>query len=174
MNGQYYSVVLSNILMGSWSLIGNGDLICCADLREGLGHSQPALSPTWNNIDPSVDGWLYSIYSMGWNYLSIPNIEGVLLVYDKKLHPRLYWASDYLYMLGSKLIHVSETGTASTLKAMVNRIAPYMEKIWCCLVVYHLFVCCNLNLSFFVHSSICLPRAISIAVMVVEMELTRV
>ena len=50
---------------------------------------------------------------MGWNDLSIPQLQQCnswSLGIDKKFHPTLYWACDYLSMLGLKLIHVSKRG----------------------------------------------------------------
>ena len=50
---------------------------------------------------------------MGWNYLSIPNLQRVhrwSLGMDKLLHPTLYNGYDYISMLGLKLNHVSKRG----------------------------------------------------------------
>ena len=50
---------------------------------------------------------------MGWNYLSIPKLQRLhrwSLGMDKQFHPMLYWACDYLSMLGFKLNHVSKKG----------------------------------------------------------------
>ena len=50
---------------------------------------------------------------MGWNYLSIPKLQRLYrlsLGMDKYFHPTLYWACDYLSMLGLKLNHVSKRG----------------------------------------------------------------
>ena len=50
---------------------------------------------------------------MGWNYLSIPKLQRCnrwSLGMDKWFHPTLYWACDYLSMLGLKLNHVSKRG----------------------------------------------------------------
>ena len=50
---------------------------------------------------------------MGWNYLSIPKLQRCnrwSLGMDKWFHPTLYWACDYLSMLGLKLNHVSKSG----------------------------------------------------------------
>ena len=49
---------------------------------------------------------------MGWNYLSIPRLQRCIrwsLGIDKYFHPTLYWACDYLSMVGLKLNH-AETG----------------------------------------------------------------
>ena len=50
---------------------------------------------------------------MGWNYLSIPKLQRLhrwSLGMDKKSHPLLYWACDYLSMLVLKLNHISKSG----------------------------------------------------------------
>ena len=48
---------------------------------------------------------------MRWNYLSILKLKQCnhwILGMDKSFHPMPYWACDYLWMLGFKLIHVSK------------------------------------------------------------------
>ena len=48
---------------------------------------------------------------MGWNYISIPKLQRCnrwSLGMDKYFHSTLYWACDYLSMLGLKLNHVSK------------------------------------------------------------------
>ena len=48
---------------------------------------------------------------MGWNHVSIPELQPFhrwSLRMDKKFHPTLYWACDYLTMLGLRSIHVSK------------------------------------------------------------------
>ena len=48
---------------------------------------------------------------MGWNYLSIPNLQGAIVeVWDwiSNFIPYFFWACDYLSMLGLKLIRVSK------------------------------------------------------------------
>ena len=50
---------------------------------------------------------------MGWNYLSIPKLQRCncwSLGMDKLFHTTLYWACDYLSILGYKLNHVSKRG----------------------------------------------------------------
>ena len=50
---------------------------------------------------------------MEWSYLSIPKLQCLhcwSLGMDKWFHPTLYWACDYLSMLGVKFIHVSKRG----------------------------------------------------------------
>ena len=50
---------------------------------------------------------------MGWNYLSIPKLQRCnrwSLGMDKQFHPTLFWARNYLSMLGLKLNHVSKRG----------------------------------------------------------------
>ena len=50
---------------------------------------------------------------MGWNYLSIPKLQRCnrwSLGMDKIFYPTLYWACNYLSMLGLKLNHVSKRG----------------------------------------------------------------
>ena len=50
---------------------------------------------------------------MGWNYLSIPKLQQYncwSLGMDQQFHPTCYWESDYLTMLGLKLINVSKIG----------------------------------------------------------------
>ena len=50
---------------------------------------------------------------MGWNYLSIPKLQRCnrwSLGMDTQFHLTLYWACDYLSILGLKLNHVSERG----------------------------------------------------------------
>ena len=49
----------------------------------------------------------------GWKYLSIPKLERCnrwSLGMDKLFHPTVYWACDYLSMLGLKSNHVSNRG----------------------------------------------------------------
>ena len=51
--------------------------------------------------------------SAWWHYLSIPKLQRLHrwnLGMDKYFHPTLYWAGDYLSMLGFKFIHISERG----------------------------------------------------------------
>ena len=55
---------------------------------------QCPLSLTWFNSNPSID-YITSIKHVGM---------------DKQFHPALYWACDYLSMLGSKLSCVSKGG----------------------------------------------------------------
>ena len=46
---------------------------------------------------------------MGWNYLSIPKLQRLhrwSLGMDKLFHPALYWACNYLSVIGLKLIHI--------------------------------------------------------------------
>ena len=53
---------------------------------------------------------------MDWNYLSIPKLQQCnrwSLGMDKKFHPTLCWACDYLSMLVLKLNHVSKRGYSS-------------------------------------------------------------
>ena len=48
---------------------------------------------------------------MGRNSHSFPNFNGTtvdVLGMEKKFHPTLHWAYDYLYMLRLKLIHASK------------------------------------------------------------------
>ena len=50
---------------------------------------------------------------MGRNYLSIPKLQRCnrwSLGMDKQFHPALFWACNYLSMLGLKLNHVSKRG----------------------------------------------------------------
>ena len=50
---------------------------------------------------------------MGWNHLSIPKLQRLYrwsLGMDNWFHPTFYNGSDYLFMLGFKLIHVSKRG----------------------------------------------------------------
>ena len=50
---------------------------------------------------------------MGWNYLPIPKLQRCnrwSLGMDKWFNPTLFWACDYLSMLGLKLNHVSKSG----------------------------------------------------------------
>ena len=45
-----------------------------------------------------------------WNGITdpFPNFNGATSQIDKQFHPTLYWAYDYLSMLGLKLIHVDK------------------------------------------------------------------
>ena len=63
------------------------------------------------NLNPSRDKWLHLLWSVGWNDLSIPELQRLhhwSLKMDKYFHPTLYWACDYLSMLGLELNHVSK------------------------------------------------------------------
>ena len=73
-------------------------------------HQYP-LSLLCLNLNPSRDKWLHLLWSVGWNDLSIPELQRLYhwsLKMDKYFHPTLYWACDYLYMLGLELNHVSK------------------------------------------------------------------
>ena len=66
---------------------------------------------TWFNFNPSVDKYLHPLWSVGWNYLPIPKRQQCnhwSLGMDKRFHLTLYWACDYLSMLGFRLIHVNK------------------------------------------------------------------
>ena len=65
---------------------------------------------------------------MGWNYLSIPKLQRCnrwSLAMDKSFRPTLYWACDYLSMLGFKLNHVSKRGPSWCLQS-----TQYNQTIW--------------------------------------------
>ena len=71
-----------------------------------------------------MNKYLHPLQNVGWNFLSILKLQRMnlptdsqtsmvtLLKFesDKNFLPILYWACDYLPMLGLKLIHVSERG----------------------------------------------------------------
>ena len=64
----------------------------------------------------------------GWNYLSIPKLQGCnrwSLGKDMSRHHILYWACDYLYMLGLQLIHVDKGGYRTK-----TNIASYRKCVW--------------------------------------------
>ena len=49
-----------------------------------------------------MDKSLHPLYSVGWNYLSIPKLQWYScwsLAMDKQFHPTLYWAYDYWDLL---------------------------------------------------------------------------
>ena len=80
---------------------------------------------------------------MGCNYLSIPKLQQCncwSLGMDKKFHPTLYWACDYLSMLRWMLNHVSKRGprvqflsvTQSKLRlCSANHRAGYFSNLAC-------------------------------------------
>ena len=60
--------------------------------------------------------------NLGWNHLSIPKLQRCLRT-DKEFHSNLYWACDYLFILGVKLIHAGKRGPCSpTRKSPMNDI----------------------------------------------------
>ena len=61
---------------------------------------------------------------MGWNYLSIPKLQRshhCNLGMDAYFHAKLYWAHDYLSMVGLKLNHVDKRGP----------MAAVTHTLWC-------------------------------------------
>ena len=79
---------------------------------EGTSHRRPTLL-TWINFNPA---WINNyIHYKVWDEITylVPNSNGCThwsLRMDRWLHPMLYWASNYLSMLGFKLIHFSKRG----------------------------------------------------------------
>ena len=66
---------------------------------------------TWFNFNPSMDKQLHPLWSVGWNYLSIPKLQRCnrwSLGMDKQFHLTLYQTCNYLSMLGLKLNHVKK------------------------------------------------------------------
>ena len=76
-------------------------------------HAAWTLLLTWTNLNPSMNKWLYPLKCVGWNYLSIPKPQRCnrwRLRMEKKFHPTLYLACDYLSVPGLKVMHVSKSG----------------------------------------------------------------
>ena len=72
-----------------------------------------ALLIKWINFNPRMDNESNVQQSVGWNYLSIPNLQWLHrwdLGMKKKFYPTRYRRCDYLSMMELKLIHVSERG----------------------------------------------------------------
>ena len=117
-----------NKLCHSWSYIQSA---CWRVSLESQGNawycfgSVCCLGPlllTCFSVIPSMDKQLHPLYGVGWNYLSIPKLQRCsywILGIDKKFHLTLYWACDYLSMLGLKLNHVSKRGHWSSAVVMV-------------------------------------------------------
>ena len=74
----------------------------------------------WNGIT-LIPAWLsnYIRYKdRGWNYISIPQLQQLHrwnLEMNKRFHPTLFWACNYLSMQRCKLIHVSKRDPSSHL-----------------------------------------------------------
>ena len=74
----------------------------------------------WNGIT-LIPAWLsnYIRYKdRGWNCMSIPQLQQLHrwnLEMNKRFHPTLFWACDYLSMQRCKLIHVSKRDPSSHL-----------------------------------------------------------
>ena len=67
---------------------------------------------TWLKFNPSVSNY---IKYKAWDDITypFPNFNGATVeVWEwiNNIHPILYWACDYLSMMGLKLIHVSRRG----------------------------------------------------------------
>ena len=63
----------------------------------------------------SMDTCLHPLWIARWNYVYIFKLQWWM---DKQFHPTFYWACDYLSVLGSNLIHVSERGLRRKLKGI--------------------------------------------------------
>ena len=71
-----------------------------------------------------MDKYLHPLYSVGWKYSSVPKLQRLQrwnLEMDKWFYFTLYWACDYLSVLGFKLIHVTKRGPRS----FVNDAVPH-------------------------------------------------
>ena len=63
------------------------------------------------NFNPSMDKLFHPLWSVWWNYVSIPKLQRCnrwSLEMDKNFHPSLHCACEYLSMLGFKSNHVSK------------------------------------------------------------------
>ena len=66
----------------------------------------------------------WQISTNTWNYLSIHKFQRCnrrSLGKDVEFHPTLYWACDYICMLGLKSIHVSKRDSRSSLQLATSR-----------------------------------------------------
>ena len=84
---------------------------------------------------------------MGWNYLFIPKLQRFnrwSLGMDKYFNPTLYWACDYLYMLGLKLNHVSKRSHWSESSNWFKFISIRYRTVWT--AVAHFCPACQTSL----------------------------
>ena len=74
-------------------------------------HPTPLFLLTRFNLNPCMDKYSHPLYSVGWNYLSIPKLQWLnswSLGMDRYFHPTLYLACNYLSKLVLKLNRVSK------------------------------------------------------------------
>ena len=93
---------------------------------------QRPLLLAWINFNSSTDKWLHPLWSVGWNYLSIPKLQlfhcwsfGM----DRSLHPTLYRTCNYLSILGLKFIHVSKRGPRCLLWVLSRKSSIYVIRL---------------------------------------------
>ena len=83
------------------------------------------------NFNSCMDNWSHPLYSVGWNYLSIPKLQRCnrwSLGMDKQFHPTLYWTCGFLFMLALKPIHVSKWDLYVTIMLVTLQVAHVASK----------------------------------------------
>ena len=68
---------------------------------------------SWFNFNPSRDKQLHAWKNVGWNYLSIPNLQRLQVISFHSFHSTLYNLCIYLSMLGLKLNYVDKRAPRS-------------------------------------------------------------
>ena len=120
----------------------------------------------WINFISSMGKWLHPLSCVGEVTNPFPNFNGAtvevwewisnfiphFIRHDKWCHPTLYWASDYLSMLGLKLNHASKWAPCHQNSLNQSRNLPRIKRIWSTtwdIFALNLLVCllkCNITL----------------------------
>ena len=104
------ALVITASKVSIWMLRGQGD-VSVANLLTRI------------NFYPNINKQLHPLWCVGWNYLSIPQLQRWnlwSLGKDMQFHPTLYRACNHLSMLGSKWNNVSKRGPGS-FQLFINR-----------------------------------------------------
>ena len=107
--------------MRSIYLYSSGLLLWCFPVSGPSQYYPGAPLLTWFNFNTNVDKYLRQLQTVGQNYLSIWTVHRWIWGMDKLFHLTIYWAYDYLSMLGFKLMYIIKT---DLYQATINRNKP--------------------------------------------------